>query len=176
MSFEPFYERFQRLASIETRSLTILDPNDFNLPADKYSLLELYCNDKNCDCQRVMFDVISEKRNELVAVVAYGWESQEYYYKWFGGLDRSLASLAVKEMHGISLNLSSQQSTLAPAILEAVRWVLKDQAYVDRLKRHYQIFKENVEAKYFREPIALKPAAGSLSRHRKRHHPHSNDD
>jgi hypothetical protein len=176
MSFEPFYKRFQRLASTETRSLTILNGNDFNLPADKYTLLELYCNDKNCDCQRVMFDVISEKHNELVAVVAYGWESQEFYYKWFGGSDRSIASLAVKEMHGITLNSGSQQSKLAPAILEVVRWALKDQAYVDRLKRHYQIFKENVEAKHFREPIAVKPAAGSVSRHSKRHHPRSNDD
>ena len=176
MSFEPFYERFRRLASTETRSLTIFDSNDFNLPADKYTLLELYCNDKNCDCQRVMFDVMSEKRNELVAVVAYGWESQEYYYKWFGGSDRSLASLAVKEMPGISLNLGSQQSELAPAILEVVRWALKDQAYVDRLKLHYQIFKENVEAKHFREPIALKPAVGSVSKHSKRHRHRSNDD
>jgi hypothetical protein len=176
MSFEPFHERFQRLASTETRSLTIFDPNDFNLPADKYTLLELFCNDKNCDCQRVMFDVISEKRNELVAVVAYGWESKEYYYKWFGGSDRSLASLAVKEMHGISLNSGSQQSELAPAILGVVRWALKDQAYVDRLKHHYQIFKENVEAKHFREPIVVKPAAGSVSRHSKRHHPRSNND
>jgi hypothetical protein len=176
MSFEPFYERFQRLASTETRSLTILNGNDFNLPADKYTLLELYCNDKNCDCQRVMFDVFSEKRNELVAVVAYGWESQEYYYKWFGGSDRSFTSLAVKEMHGISLNMRSQQSELAPAILEVVRWALRDQAYVARLKRHYQIFKERVDAKHLREPIAVKPAAGSGSKHSKRHRSRTNND
>ena len=176
MSFEPFYERFQELAATETRSLTILEPNGFNLAADKYTLLELYCNDKKCDCQRVMFDVISEKKNKLVAVVAYGWESEAYYYKWFGGSDRSLASLAVKEMHGISLNLGSQQSELAPAILEVVRWTLNDQAYLERLKHHYQIFKANVESNHFREPIPVTPASGSFSRHRKRHHPHANGD
>jgi hypothetical protein len=176
MSFEPFFERFQKLASTETRSLTIFNTNNFNLPADKYTLLELYCNDENCDCRRVMFDVIAEKRNELMAVVAYGWESLDYYYKWFGGTNRSLASLAVKEMHGISLNSASHQSELAPAILELVKWVLMDQIYVDRIKHHYQIYKEAVDAKSQRESNTVKSASGFGSSQRKRHHHGSTND
>jgi hypothetical protein len=53
----------------------------FGLPADDYGLLELYCNDDNCDCQRVMFNVLSRKQEKSVAVVAFGWETATFYQK-----------------------------------------------------------------------------------------------
>ncbi len=34
------------------------------LPDDDYGFLEAYCNDENCDCRRVFFNVISRKRVE----------------------------------------------------------------------------------------------------------------
>lgn len=51
MPYEPFYERFKEIAMRETRSITIRNSPD--LPDDEYGFLELYCNDENCDCQRV---------------------------------------------------------------------------------------------------------------------------
>jgi hypothetical protein len=173
MSYEPFVERFGELAWKETRSVTLGADNHFGLPADDYGLMELYCNDENCDCRRVMFDVLSRKRDQSVAVIAYGWENATFYQNWFGGTDSPNARMAVNEMTGLNLNSASQQSELAPAILEMVRWLLTDSAYVARLKRHYQIFKEGVDPKHFRKSSSPKEMTAPVAKSRKHHRPRS---
>jgi len=165
MSYEPFYERFRELAMRETRSFTVADGNYPGLPADEYALLEAYCNDKNCDCQRVFFNIASRKRQRIVAVVTYGWESEAFYRKWYGGKDDALARMVVSEMMGLGLNSESQQSEIAPALLAPIRDILLDDpAYIERLKRHYQIFKERVDSKHFRKtegPNAMLSKSGN---------------
>jgi preprotein translocase subunit SecA len=47
------------------------------------------------------------------------------------------------------LNDSSPQSELAPVLLQEVTFVLQDKHYVDRLKRHYHMFKEAVSREGF---------------------------
>ena len=175
MSYEPFVERFKELAWKETRSVTLGSGNQFGLPADDYGLMELYCNDENCDCRRVMFDVLSRKRSQSVAVIAYGWENASFYQKWYGGVDNLHARMAIDEMTGLDLNSASQQSELAPAILKMVRWLLTDPAYVTRLKRHYQIFKEEVDPKHFRKSSSPERMTASAVKSRKRHRPRSTD-
>ncbi len=145
MAYEPFMERFGKLAWKETRSATVLANNRYGLPADEYGLIEAYCDDENCDCRRVFFNIASEKRKEIIAVVTYGWESESFYRKWFGSSDSASAKLAVKEMTGLGLNSASHQSEFAPAALELVRDILKDKNYVARIKRHYEMFKETVD-------------------------------
>lgn len=148
MPYAPFYEYFRELALKETRSFTIFDGHP-NLPADEYGLVELYCDDEGCDCQRVMFEVLSRNRNESVAFIAYGWENADFYRRWTKSGNPDVA----REMQGPLLNELSPQSELAPALLALVRdIVLKDVAYVERLKRHYQMFKEKVDPKHFRKP------------------------
>ena len=142
MPYEPFLERFGELAWKETRSVTVFE-NHPALPADEYGLIELYCNDEACDCRRVMLDVVSRQLNKSVAVVAYGWENAAFYARWFGQSDPKI----IKEMQGPELNLGSPQSKLAPAALELVKDVLKDQNYVARIKRHYKLFKERIDRK-----------------------------
>ena len=151
MPYEPLVERFGELAWKETCSVTLSAGIQFGLPADDYGLMELYCNDENCDCRRVMFDVLSRKRSQSVAVIAYGWENAAFYQKWYGGVDSPNASMVVNEMTGLNLNSASQQSELASAILNMVSWILTDPAYVARLKRHYRMFKEVVDPKHFRK-------------------------
>jgi hypothetical protein len=146
MPYEPFVERFGELAWKETRSVTLGANNRFGLPPDDYGLMELYCNDENCDCRRVMFDVLSRKRNQSVAVIAYGWENATFYQK------------------------------LAPAILEMVRWLLTDSAYVARLKGHYRIFKERVDPKHFRKPSSPEKMTSTAAKSRKRRRPRSTDN
>jgi hypothetical protein len=144
MPYEPFYEKFGEIAWKETRSITI--SGHPILPADDYGLIEAYCNDENCDCQRVFFNVASRKQNDIVAIIAYGWESKDFYTKWFGANDPEI----IQQMQGPILNPGSPQSELAPALLEMVRKVvLKDPEYIARLKRHYQMFKEKVDPKHF---------------------------
>lgn len=167
MPYEPFYERFRELALSETRSFTI-DERFPHLPEDEYALLEAYCNDKNCDCRRVFFNVVSKKRQALVAVVTYGWESESFYRKWYGGKDDELARMAVDEMIGLGLNSASPQSPIARALLAPIREVLQDPDYVARLKRHYQIFKEKVDPKHFGKTSVAKRVDTGKSKSRKR--------
>jgi len=167
MSFEPFYEKFRDLAIKETRNITIFEGHP-TLPADDYGLVELYCNDENCDCRRVIFNVLSKNCDEYVAVIGYGWESADFYWQWTIRDDPEV----VQELQGPVLNPLSPQSELAPALLELMReLVLKDPAYVARLERHYQMFKEKVDPKHFLSSGAAKrvEVAKPKSKKRKRH-------
>jgi hypothetical protein len=170
MPYEPFHEQFRELALRETRSFTIAE-NHPRLPADEYALLEAYCNDKNCDCQRVFFNVASKKQQNIVAVVTFGWEDEAFYRKWYSGNDDNLARMVVDEMMGLGLNSTSPQSDIAPALLVPIREVLQDPAYVARLKRHYRVFKEKVDPKHFPPSGALKHVgtAKPKSKKRRRH-------
>lgn len=116
----------------------------FDLPAWDYSFLEMFCNEKGCDCRRVMFSVVSSHREGLQAVVNWGWEDEDFYAKWLGEVNPDL----VEEMKGPCLNLASPQSDLAPAILDLTKNVLlNDPAFVERIKRHYAMFRKKVEGR-----------------------------
>jgi len=154
MPYQPFLEKFHDLALKETRSFSIQDES---LPADEYGLFESYCNDENCDCRRVFFNVLSRKSKEVVAVIAYGWESAEFYAQWYGKDDPK----HIQELQGPTLDLAGSEPKLANAIFEVVRdSILKDSAYVARLKRHYRIFKEEVDPTRFKKAdVSVSPVA-----------------
>ena len=142
MPYAPFDEYFRELAEVETRVLTILPGSLSDLPPDSYAFREMFCNERSCDCRRVFFSVFSETRKQTEAIVAYGWETKAFYAKWMRNPD--LAS--VVELQGPILNLGSPQSPLAPAILRLTEEVLlKDLAYLERIKRHYGLFRQKVD-------------------------------
>lgn len=149
MHYELFYDRLPQIAEGETRSLLVL--NDPDLPEDEYGLLEAYCRDPDCDCRRVFFNVLSKRRKKIVAVIAYGWESKKYYKKWLGASYPEARS----ELKGPALNTASSQSELSSALLEKVKLVLQDKNYVERLKRHYALFKESVAREALEKPNNL---------------------
>lgn len=76
-----------------------------------------------------------------MATIAFGWESEKYYAKWMGDNDPR----TIKDLKGPVLNLASPQSKLAPAILKQIKFVLQDKNYIERLKRHYKLFKDEIE-------------------------------
>ncbi len=139
MPYELFYERFPEIAEHETRTITTT--HTMNLPDGEYGLLEAYCNEPGCDCRRVFFNVCNPQGQEPLAVIAYGWEDYEYYVKWFGKDDPRV----IHELQGPVLNSASRQSRLAPILVDLVKWALQDKAYVERLKRHYKMFRESVD-------------------------------
>ncbi|RPI79177.1 MAG: hypothetical protein EHM41_24070 [Chloroflexi bacterium] len=168
MPYELFHERFNEIAMKETRTITI--HNNPELPDDDYGFFEAYCNDENCDCRRVFFNVISRKRGEIVAVIAYGWEDSAFYAHWYRQNDPSI----IRELQGPILNPSSKQSELAPALLSLVRnTLLKDPAYIDRLKRHYWTFKETIDPKHFKVSVKPRQQSQPANKKRKRHRPRS---
>ena len=140
MAYTPFYEKFPEIAKKENRSIIAI--GDLELPAGNYALIEAYCDEVGCDCRKVFFNVFSEKRNEIVAVIAYGWKNSKFYADWFGDDD----PMIIKELKGPILNVASHQSELAPILLDKVRkYVLMDRHYIERIKRHYRMFKDVIE-------------------------------
>jgi hypothetical protein len=139
MIYQPFHEIFPDVADKETRRITV--HNDAELPDGEYYLIEAYCNEPQCDCRRVFFSVYSLQRREVVAVIAYGWESPEYYAEWYGRNGPEI----IRDLKGPVLNSASPQSELAPALLERIEWVLDDGAYLARIKRHYRMFKATID-------------------------------
>jgi hypothetical protein len=126
------------------------------LPAGEYGFLEMYCDERKCDCRRVFFYVVSPSNKEPLAVIAYGWESREFYAKWMGDDSPEV----IEEVKGPSLNIMSPQSNLAPALLELVKEVLlQDKLYVDRIKVHYRMFREKIDRK-----LQLKRSRGKIKK------------
>ncbi len=143
MPYVPFYMEFPELAKKETRAMILFD--DPIIPDGKYYLIESYCDEPGCDCRRVFLNVLSDT-DEPLAVIAYGWENKKFYSKWLGGNDPE----AIKDLKGPSLNLCSPQSKYAPTLLEKVEFVLQDKQYLNRLKRHYKLFRDFVDKKYIK--------------------------
>ncbi|MDR2712478.1 MAG: hypothetical protein LBB91_05125 [Clostridiales bacterium] len=149
MFFSQLHEYLPELAMNETRTITL--PKSLNgIPAAEYGLIEMYCNEKKCDCRRVFLNVVSSQTQDSVAVIAFGWENEKFYARWMGfgkHLNRQ-ELLDVRELKGPCLNRMSPQSKYAPEILKLVtECVLNDDVYVNRLKRHYKLFKEIVNGR-----------------------------
>lgn len=141
--FELFYSRFPEIAKAETRSISVLENSRINrLPAADYGFMEAFCDEPGCDCRRVFFSVISSQTKQIEAVIAYGWETKNFYRNWFKyGTDEDIASL-----QGPELNLSSPQSKHAEGILRLFEEILQnDKSYIERVKRHYKMFRATVD-------------------------------
>ena len=144
MPYQSFHDLFPKTAERETRTITVSRGSDLGLPQGQYSFVEMFCDEKGCDCRRVFFYVVSSLRQDVEAVVAWGWETSDFYARWLKDDDpKMLAALK-----GPILNRGSPQTSLAPAILDLCRNVLlRDEAYVERVKRHYEMFREKIDAK-----------------------------
>ena len=137
MSMVPFYTRFRDLAFKEMQSATVREMP--GLPDGEYGFLELYCDESTCDCRRVIIDVITPTTGSKIwATINYGWESLEFYEKWIR--DKETA----RECYGATLDPLNPQTEYSDALLQLFNQVLQDEAYVERLKRHYQLFKSDL--------------------------------
>jgi len=132
----PFIHRFPELGTRETRTVTTAGLQ--GLPADEYALLELYCDEAGCDCRRVVIQVIAHSTGDVLAIINYGWESQEFYQRKLG-----LEEYA-REVIVAALDPLNPQSRHAPILLALFREVVKDHEYKGRLARHYRMFKATV--------------------------------
>ncbi len=135
VGMKPFYADFSDIAAKETRVLTILQPGD--LPVGQYAFIELYCDDPGCDCRRVLIQVVvGEDPSKVLATLNYGWESLAFYEGWVR--NKAFA----KECVGVSIDRLGPQSQYSRVFQQVFEWMLKDDAYNERLKRHYRMVKE----------------------------------
>ena len=145
MPYAFFYELFPEIAVHETRSITITENfSSIGLPPGEYGFLEMYCNEKKCDCRRVFFYVVIPAKKEPLAVIAYGWESKEFYARWMRNSDPE----TIRQLQGPVFNIGSPQSKLAPAIMKVVEDILlQDELYLERIKTHYRMFRDKIDRK-----------------------------
>ena len=161
MFYVPFHEYFPDIAERETRSVTIPPGAKTGLPAGEYGFTESYCSKPGCDCRRVFLGVFSESRKRLEAVIAWGWEDLEFYRAWMGIPEL----FSVKNLKGPILNPGSPATELAPALLELTRHVLlRDREYIERIKRHYRLFKDKIDESAAGKSRSRKGREGETSR------------
>ena len=120
MAMVAFHEYFPELAQKEVRSAILKDEGE--LPEDEYMFVESYCDEPDCDCRRVLLNVMSRKRQKFEAVISYGFDRNG-------------------DMPGPFLDPINPLGEYAEAVLGLSKFVLSDLRYVARLERHYQMFK-----------------------------------
>jgi hypothetical protein len=141
LSYEPFHSRFPELAAKEIRVITIFKESHLRLPPGEYALIESFCNEPGCDCRRAILNVVAKDLAGMQAVISFGWERRAFYVRWFGSNDPKV----IADLKGPALAAGQPQSSLAPLLLKVVKdVVLSDSAYVERLKRHYLMFRASV--------------------------------
>ena len=134
----PFYSKFPDLAVQETRSVKVRGDDD--LPDGEYGFIEFYCDESDCDCRRVVVSVVSPDPGWTPwATISFGWESLQFYRDRLGDLEDASVT------KGPSLDPLNPQTKFAPALLQLFRFILTDDAYVERLKRHYHLFKDRLQ-------------------------------
>jgi hypothetical protein len=126
---------FRDTAERETRTARVpgtLSPDNPNyLPADEYGFDELYCDERNCDCRRVMINVLARHAGRHVATINHAFEPPPK--------DELVSEQTF-------LDPLNRQSPWAPALLDLfVNVVLADENYRQRLIRHYRMFKNVVD-------------------------------
>jgi hypothetical protein len=162
MPMTPFVERFPDVGPRETRSATVPDGQD--IPKGEYGFLELYCDEPDCDCRRATIVVLRPETGwrRIYATISYGWEDPDFYRKWGPHSDP-------QEMSGPSLNPLGPQTKYSPALLDLFRLLIQSPDYVERLKRHYRMFRESVDREHGR---SNRPTSRVENR-RKRRRPHT---
>lgn len=144
MPMVPFHELFEDIARRETRFITILE-DDGPVPKGEYGLFESYCDEQGCDCRRVFINVIRPGPKGHVATIGFGWEGKAFYRKW---MRAPVGDEVTDRMSGAQLEPMQRQSDLAPALFDLVQdLVLSDPAYVERIKRHYRMFKDKADTR-----------------------------
>ena len=135
----PFVEKFPDLGGRETRTL-IVPPGNV-LPSGEYALVEMYCNEPGCDCRRVIILVLRPDTgwDKIWASIGYGWESLDFYREWGGAPSDAV------EMKGPYLDPLNPQSQYSEVLLDLFCEVIESPAYVERLQRHYLMFRESID-------------------------------
>ena len=144
MGYQSLYELFPAIAERETRNIIIGEQTEYALPPATYTFIEQFCNDRGCDCRRVFFYVKSSLREGPEAVIAYGWESEDYYIEWMGDDD----PLSIEQLKGPMLNLASPRTYLSNELVTFfIDVLLNDKEYIERVKRHYRLFRGKIDGK-----------------------------
>ena len=127
-SMLPFHVLFPEQAKNEVRTVTPF--GDAVLPGRTFLFIEAYCIEPNCDCRRVLVNVVDAERREQVATISHAFEPPAPPHEHEGQT---------------FLDPLNPQSDLSDAPLELFAgMVAADAEYAARLERHYAMWKRIV--------------------------------
>jgi hypothetical protein len=140
--FVPFANLFPDLAREETRSVLKYDDG---VVTRAHLFIELFCNERGCDCRRVFIQVHSDEPGAAQprATISWGWEPDSFYRTW---ASFPLSEADLDELRGPALVRLTQQGQEAEALLAEFRMLLEDELYGSRIVRHYRMFREQIES------------------------------
>lgn len=153
MAMQPFEQLFPKLARDECRVIRLLDSasGDDDVPADGYALLEYYCNERKCNCRRVILNVVRESTMRSVAMISFGLYA-----------DAVPVGPFVDPLH--------PQAPFAEQVLEMVNdLVLSDAQYVARLRRHYHLFRAEITGRHAGGALTPDQVAERIGERKRRH-------
>jgi hypothetical protein len=135
---------FPELAQREVRCVHLALAPDAapgsGLLADEYPYLEFYCDDLECDCRRVFLQVIAKGQpGKVFASISYGWEKESFYRKRMPWNQDDAKGTVRGELDPLN-----EQSEFAQDFLDMFQRVVLDEPYRLRLRRHYQLFREEL--------------------------------
>jgi len=135
MPFAQLYSLLPEVAKRETRG--IYSPRPDGTPGDGFAFVEMFCNEPDCDCRRVVFEVFQTGNTTVpVATLTYGWEPESFYREWAGF---PMEPGDIEELKGPALMRLAPQSVLADRTLDLLRELLADEGYVGRIVEHYRL-------------------------------------
>jgi hypothetical protein len=129
----PFIKIFPVIGPEETRSIIIFPSAEgtSGIPPDEYALVELYCVDRNCDCRRVMINVISGQGRQHLATISHSFDPPPPDHH------------TPKQTF---LDPFNTQSRYAKELMEMVQDLcLSEPKYAQRLRRHYRMVKDALD-------------------------------
>ena len=138
---------FTDIAVKETRVMSLLQPLE-GVPPGAYAFIELFCNDKGCDCRKTMIQIVPDgSLTPVYATLQFGWEKPQYYMKW-SSMPREYSRKMAKDITGVCLDPMEKPTPMKKGLLQLFRKVIADDPeYVKRIARHYEMVKEAVDGK-----------------------------
>ncbi len=127
--FESFFDEFPDLMSTEVRYLKFLDsPTDSSslIPKGRYEFFEFFCSNVNCDCKRVIINVMSYELNKSWVIIHYKWGT------W-------------GRKPEFQLDPENIDDPLSNEFLEFFKEMIRrDRRYAARIEKHYLQFKKRM--------------------------------
>jgi len=114
------------VAEHETRTLSTMIRGNVE---DSLVFDEVYCADPECDCQRVIINVLSLRSKTQIATINHAFPH--------GGVDAELGRTFLDPLN--------PQTDRSPEILQTFKEILLTKKYETRLREHYALFKHAIQ-------------------------------
>lgn len=143
MKFSSFFDAFPELVDTEFRNIFVMENSGHeHIPPGNYAFLEFFCEDINCDCRKVIINIVSVDPVKLWARFDYVWESEEFYKKWYGGDD-----IFYMPMSGVTYDFPENDLVQMEFVSTFKKIIKFDTHYAKRIEKHYSMFKEHISNK-----------------------------